>query len=189
MKVKLKELRKKMRKPTLALIALAALCLFTQVLTQTASAATTRTESLSGSCTSSATPLANPSTGVVSYYSGLVVGSAAGDINGTFVLSVAFNAGELVDPVNNVYSGVLLYPNSSFSLSSSSGKNNTLSGTIDSGLVTYTLNPNGTAKVIGVTNAALTIRSGKGSYSKVSGGGTLDFGSANAGSGTMTLNF
>lgn len=178
-----------MRKPTLALIALAALCLFTQVLTQTASAATTRTESLSGSCINPATALANPTTGVVSYYHGMVSGSAVGGINGAFVLSVSFNTGEIVDPVNNVYAAVLSYPNSSFSLTSSSGKNNTLSGTIDSGVVTYTLNPDGSAKVIGVTNAALTIRGGKGTYSKVSGSGSLDYGSTTEGSGTMTLTF
>ena len=175
-----------MKKPAFALATLMAFCLLAQAFTRTATAApAARTVALAGTWTGQSFPVTNALTGAVTYYNGYVTGTASGDINGSFVLSVAFTGGQPVDAAAGIYSGTVLYPNSSFSLTS--GKNNSMSGTINSGLVTYQVNPDGTARILSLSGAALTVQGGKGAYNKATGTGTAEYGTVTAGAGTITL--
>jgi hypothetical protein len=154
-----------------------------------AAAQTTRTFSLkNGDTIAPASPGFDPSGGTA-YYSGLVAGQVEGATPGTFTLSVAFrNAGPAAEP--GVYVGQIMAPYSSFSVTQASGRKSvSTSGTIDSGAVTYRLTAYGQAEIISVSSENLTVWEGKNKSRKAVGRGALDYGTAAAGTGTITLSF
>jgi len=155
-----------------------------------ASAQTVRNLSLvNGDTIAPARPVTDAA-GTTTYYSAFVNGGVAGTTPGVFTLSLAFRDTGLLDPLGGVYGGTILAPNSSFSVTETSGrKSQTTSGTIDAGFVTYRLNPDGSADVISVTSGSMTIWQGKNKSRRVAGNGTLDYGTAAPGAGTLTLYF
>jgi hypothetical protein len=114
----------------------------------------------------------------------------AGATPGTFTFSLAFQDTGLIDPVNGVYGGFILAPNSSFSVAEFSGRKSvSTSGTIDSGTVTYRLTPDGRAEIISVVSGSLTVWEGKNRRRTAVGHGTLDYGTSAEGAGTIVLSF
>lgn len=154
---------------------------------------TTYTDALQGSAGTSAVPFYNPLTGVTSYFGAVFVGSATGGIPGSFTLVVAFDPLTPPDGENGIGTGSIITPFSIFAISNKNGKPSSISGTIDSGTVEYKLNADGTATVINIMDAQVTIKGGKGIYRRVTSGcGTLDGGldtSTGLFSGTLSLTF
>ena len=164
--------------------------LFTAViflsLSSQAAAQTTRTYTLSnGDTVSPASPGIDLS-GATTYYSGLVVGQVQGATAGTFTLSVAFRPDpNAVNTVPGVYTGQIVAPYSSFSVTQASGRKSvSTSGTIESGTVTYSIMPDGRAEIISVVSNSLLVWEGKNKSRRIVGSGTLNYAD---GSGTLTL--
>ncbi len=160
------------------------------LLAGSASAQTTRTYSLvQGGTHVAASPLVDAG-GSTTYHGALVIGQAASATPTTFNFSLAFRETGLIDPTAGIYSGVILPPTSSFSVSELSGRKSvTTSGTIDSGTVTYRLTPDGRAEIISVVSSALTVWEGRNKSRKAVGHGTVNYGTAVEGAGTMVLYF
>jgi hypothetical protein len=96
----------------------------------------------------------------------------------------------VLDPVAGIYSGFIVPPTSSFSVSEVSGRKSvSTSGTVDSGAVTYRLTPDGRADVISIVSSGLTVWEGKSKTRRAVGYGTVDYGTAAEGAGTMVLYF
>jgi hypothetical protein len=132
--------------------------------------------------------LVDPS-GATSYSGGLVAGQVAGATPGTFTLSVTFRSTGVIDPVTGVYGGEIISPFSSFVVTQVSGRKSvSTSGTIESGSVTYRLTPDGRAEIISVSGN-LTVWEGKNKRRTAIGYGTLDYGTAIEGSGSIVLYF
>ena len=157
-------------------------------LSGSAYAQTTRTLSLSrGDTLTPASPVVD-STGATTYFGGFVIGRVAGNTPGTFTFSLAFRDTGLIDPVAGIYSGLIISPNSSFAVTEVSGRKSvSTSGTIDGGAVTYRLTPDGRAEIISVVSNSLTVWEGKNSRRRAVGYGTLEYGTAADGVGTMVL--
>ena len=157
-------------------------------LSSPAAAQSTRTFTLSqGATLSPASPGFDPS-GATTYFSGLVAGQVAGSTPGTFTLSVAFRNTGVVDAAAGLYSGEIVSPYSSFAVTQGSGRKSvTTSGTIDAGTVTYRLTADGRAEIISVVSGNLTVWSGKNKRRTAVGNGTLNYGTAAQGSGTIVL--
>lgn len=155
-----------------------------------ASAQTTRTYSLvQGTTHVAASPFVDAS-GSTTYQGALVIGQAAGAAPTTFTFSLAFRDTGLIDPVAGIYGGVILPPTSSFSLSELSGRKSvSTSGTIDSGAVTYRLTPDGRAEVVSLVSSALTVWEGRNKTRRAVAHGTVDYGTAAEGAGTLMLYF
>lgn len=157
-------------------------------LSNPAAALITRTFSLSqGATMTPASPGFNPSGGTT-YFGGLVAGQVEGTTPGTFTLSVTFRNTGVVDPVAGIYSGEILSPYSSFVVTQGSGRKSvSTSGTIDAGSVTYRITAEGRAEIISVVSGNLTVWEGKNKRRTAVGYGTLDYGKAVVGSGTLVL--
>lgn len=170
------------------LSALSLLLLLT--LAGSASAQTTRTYSLvQGGTHVEASPFVDAS-GSTTYQGALVMGQVASANPTTFSFSLAFRETGLVDPLAGIYGGVILPPTSSFSVSEVSGRKSvTTSGTIDSGTVTYRLTPDGRAEIVSVVSSALTVWEGRNKSRRAIGYGTVNYGTAAEGTGTMVLYF
>ena len=155
-----------------------------------ASAQTTRTYSLvQGGTHIAASPFVDVS-GSTTYHGALVMGQVAGATAASFSFSLTFRETGLVDPAAGVYSGAILPPTSSFSVSDLSGRKSvTTSGTIDSGTVTYRLTPDGRAEVISVVSSALTVWEGKNKSRTAVAHGTVNYGTSAEGAGTLVLYF
>jgi hypothetical protein len=155
-----------------------------------AAAQTTRTLSLSqGDTFTPASRFVDPA-GVTTYYGGFVIGQVAGTSPATFTFSLAFQETGLIDSTNGIYSGSIISPNSSFSVSEVSGRKSvSTSGSIDSGTVTYRLTADGRADIISVVSSNLTVWEGRNKRRTAVGHGTLDYGTINEGAGTMVLYF
>jgi hypothetical protein len=155
-----------------------------------ASAQTARTYSLvQGGTHIAASPYVGLD-GSTTFHGALVIGQVASASPTTFTFSLAFRDTGLIDPVAGIYSGVILPPTSSFSVSEVSGRKSvTTSGTIDSGTVTYRLTPDGRAEIVSVVSSALTIWQGKNKSRTAVGYGTINYGTAAEGAGTMVLYF
>ena len=174
-----------MRKAIIALSLLMLLALATA-----ASAQTTRTLTLTqGDTIAPASPITD-ATGATTYFGGFVNATAAGTSPGIFTLSLAFRDTGIIDPLAGVYGGTIVAPNSSFALSEAVGrKSRTTSGTVDAGAVTYRLTADGRAEIISVVSGNLTIWEGKNRRRMAVGYGSLDYGTAAPGAGTLTLFF
>ena len=170
------------------LAALSLLLLLT--LAGSASAQTTRTYSLvQGGTHIAASPFVDLS-GSTTYHGALVIGQMSSAAPTTFTFSLAFRETGLIDPAAGIYGGVILPPTSSFSVSQLSGRKSvTTSGTIDSGAVTYRLTPDGRAEIVSVVSSALTIWEGRNKSRKAVAHGTVNYGTAAEGAGTLVLNF
>jgi hypothetical protein len=155
-----------------------------------ASAQTARTYSLvQGSTHVAASPFVG-SDGSTTFHGALVIGQVASAAPATFTFSLAFRDAGLVDPAAGIYGGVILPPTSSFSVSETSGRKSvTTSGTIDSGTVTYRLTPDGRAEIVSLVSSALTVWEGRNKSRRAVGHGTVDYGTAAEGAGTMVLYF
>ena len=160
-----------------------------------ASAQTTRTVTLvQGDTITPASPVTD-ATGATTYYSGFVQARVQGTSPGVATFSLAFRDAGLVDPlVPGVYSGTILAPNSSFSVTETvvSGRKSqsvSTSGTIDAGTVTYSLTADGRAEIISIVSGNLTIWEGKSRRRTAVGVGSVDYGTSTPGAGTMTLTF
>ena len=171
-----------------AIFALSLLMLL--ALAGSASAQTTRTLTLTqGDTVAPASPVTD-ATGAITYFGGFVNARVEGTSPGVVSLSLAFRDAGLVDPLAGVYAGTILAPNSSFAVTETVGrKSRTTSGTIDAGAVTYRLTADGRAEVISVVSGSLTIWEGKSRRRQIVGGGSIDYGTAAPGAGTLTLNF
>jgi hypothetical protein len=156
-------------------------------LSSPAAAQSTRTFTLSqGSTISPASPGFDPS-GAATYFGGLVAGQVAGATPGTFTLSIAFRNTGVVDSAAGIYSGEIIAPYSSFVVTQASGRKSvSTSGTIDAGTVTYRLTSYGRAEILSVTSGSLTVWEGKNKNRRAVGNGTLNYGTAAAGTGTIT---
>ena len=133
--------------------------------------------------------LADPS-GAITYHGGLVAGQVESPAPGTFTLSVTFRSMGVIDPVAGIYGGEVVSPFSSFVVTQGSGRKSvSTSGTIDAGTVTYRLTSYGMADIISVTSGNLTIWEGKNKNRRAVGNGTLNYGTAIEGSGTIELFF
>ena len=154
-----------------------------------ASAQTTRTYSLvQGGTHIAASPF--DINGSREYHGALVIGQVASAAPTTFNFSLTFRETSLIDSANGIYSGVILPPTSSFSVSELSGRKSvTTSGTIDSGAVTYRLTPDGRAEIISVVSSALTVWEGRNKTRTAVGHGTVDYGTVSEGAGTLVLYF
>ena len=112
---------------------------------------------------------------------------------GVATFSLAFRDAGLADPlVPGVYSGTILAPNSSFSVTETvtSGRKSqsvSTSGTIDAGTVTYSLTADGRAEIISIVSGNLTVWEGKSRKRTAVGSGSLDYGTSAPGAGTLTL--
>ena len=155
-----------------------------------ASAQTTRTYSLvQGGTHIAASPFVGLD-GSTTYHGALVIGQVSGATPTTFTFSLTFRETGLIDPVAGIYGGVILPPTSSFSVSQVSGRKSvTTSGTIDSGTVTYRLTPDGRAEIVSLVSSALTVWEGRNKSRTAVGHGTLDYGTAAEGAGTLVLYF
>src|SRR5919112_5524579 len=156
-----------------------------------AAAQSTRTFSLTrGDTMSPASPgLADPS-GAPTYHGGLVAGQVDGIAGNVFTLSVTFRSTGVIDPVAGIYGGEIVSPFSSFVVTQGSGRKSvSTSGTVDAGTVTYRLTSYGMADIISVTSNNLTVWEGKNKSRRAVGNGTLDYGTASAGSGKIVLFF
>ena len=154
-----------------------------------AMAQTTKTFALhSGDTLMPASASIDPS-GVTTYRGGLVGGQAVGTSTGPFTFSLTFQNTGVIDGEAGVYSGVIVSPFSSFVVNQQSGRKSvSISGSIDSGTVTYRLTPEGMAEILSVSSNNLTVWEGKNKTRRIVGTGTLDYGTSIEGSGTMTLN-
>ena len=152
-------------------------------------AQTTRTFSLSrGDMMAPAIGTVDPS-GATTYHGGLVAGQVDGINGNVFTLSITFRSTGVVDQTTGIHSGVIVSPFSSFVVSQSSGRKSvSTSGTIDAGNVTYRLSPEGYAEIISATGN-LTVWEGKNKSRRAVGYGSLDYGTAAEGVGTINLNF
>jgi hypothetical protein len=157
------------------------------LLSSPVAAQNTRTFSLvQGSTITPASPGFDAS-GVPTYFGGLVAGQVSGPTPSTFTLSVAFRSTGVIDQVAGIYGGEILSPYSSFAVTQMSGRKSvSTSGTIDGGRVTYRLT-DGRAEIISVVSNNLTVWEGKNKRRTAVGTGTLNYGPAGDGSGTMTL--
>jgi hypothetical protein len=130
------------------------------------------------------------SSGSTTYQGAQVIGQVAGATPTTFTFSLAFRDTGVIDPAAGIYGGVILPPTSSFSVSELSGRKSvTTSGTIDSGAVTYRLTPDGRAEIVTVVSSALTVWEGRNKSRTAVGRGTLNYGTAVEGAGTLVLYF
>lgn len=151
-------------------------------------AQTTRTFSLSAGDTLMPASPGLEQGGMPTYSGGLVGGQATSTSTGPFTLSLTFQSTGVIDSVAGIYGGEIVSPFSSFVVNQSSGRKSvSTSGSINSGTVTYRLTPQGFAEVISVTSNDLTVWEGKNKQRRAVGSGTLDYGSAVEGSGTLTL--
>lgn len=159
-------------------------------LSSPAAAQNARTFSLrQGATITPASPGFDPS-GATTYFGGLVAGQVEGTTPGTFTLSVTFRNTGVVDALAGVYSGEIVSPYSSFVVTQGSGRKSvSTSGTIDGGSVTYRLTADGRAEIISVVSGSLTVWEGRNKRRTAVGYGTLDYGTATVGSGTITLYF
>ncbi|HLL75340.1 MAG TPA: hypothetical protein VK421_08735 [Pyrinomonadaceae bacterium] len=155
-----------------------------------ASAQTTRNLTLSqGDTITPASPVTD-ATGATTYYGGFVNARVEGTSPGVATFSLAFRDAGLVDPLGGVYSGAILAPNSSFAVTETVGrKSQSTSGTIDAGTVTYRLAEDGRAEIISIVSDNLTIWEGKNRKRTAVGSGSIDYGTAAPGAGTLTLVF
>ena len=169
--------------PTLSLLLLLTLA-------GSASAQTTRTYSLvQGGTHVAASPFVNLD-GSTTYHGAFVIGQVSGAVPATFTFSLAFRETGVIDPVAGLYGGVVLPPTCSFSVSEVSGRKSvSTSGTIDSGTVTYRLTPDGRAEVVSILSSALTVWEGRNKSRRAVGHGTVNYGTAAEGAGTMVLYF
>lgn len=172
---------------TAALFAAAVLVSFSSP----AAAQNTRTFSLGqGDTMIPASPGLVDQSGATTYSGGLVAGQVAGATPGMFTLSITFRSTGEIDPVTGAYVGQIVSPFSSFVVTQGSGRKSvSTSGTIDAGTVTYRLTAYGMAEIISVTSDNLTAWEGKNKSRRAVGNGTLNYGTADEGSGTMTLYF
>ena len=156
-----------------------------------AAAQSTRTFSLTrGDTMVPASPgIVDPS-GATAYHGGLVAGQVEGTTPGTFTLSITFRSTGVIDQAAGVYGGEIVSPYSSFVVTQGSGRKSvSTSGMIDAGKVTYRLTPYGMADIISVTSDNLTVWEGKNKSRRAVGNGTLNYGTAVEGSGTIALIF
>lgn len=156
-----------------------------------AAAQSTRTFLLTrGDTMTPASPgLVDPS-GATMYHGGLVAGQVEGTTPGMFSLSVTFRSTGVIDPVAGIYGGEIVSPYSSFVVNQGTGRKSvSTSGTIDAGTVTYRLTDYGMADIISVTSDNLTVWEGKNRTRRAVGNGTLNYGTAIEGSGTIELFF
>ena len=167
-----------------------ALTLFVLAFSVSAKAQTQSTLTLiNGDSLTPASSFVDP-TGAKVYFGGLVFGQVVASTTTTFTFSVAFREIGPVEGSPGIYSGSVMAPNSSFAVTRSVGRKSvTTSGTVDDGTVTYSLTPEGRAEIISIASDNLTIWQGKNRNRTAVGNGTLDYGTATAGSGTMVLNF
>jgi hypothetical protein len=167
--------------------------LFTAViflsLSSPAAAQTTRTFTLSNGDTIAPASPGTDLSGVTTYYSGLVTGQVQGTTPGTFTLSVAFQPDtSVVNSTPGVYTGKIIAPYSSFSITQASGRKSvSTSGTIESGTVTYRLVEYGRAEIISVVSNNLLVWEGKNKSRRIVGYGSVDYGTVTEGAGTLTL--
>lgn len=170
------------------LAALSLLLLLT--LAGSASGQTARTISLSqGDTLTPASPFVD-ATGTTTYHGALVIGQVPGSAPGTFTFSLTFRASGVLDPAAGIYSGFILPPTSSFSVSEVSGRKSvTTSGTVDAGAVTYRLTPDGRADIISIVSSSLTVWEGRNKSRKAVGYGTVNYGVSAEGAGTLALYF
>ena len=160
------------------------------LLSSPATAQTTRTFSLSQGDTLTPASRFVDLTGATIYFGGFVIGQVAGPTPSTFSFSLAFQETGLIDATNGIYGGFIISPNSSFSVTELSGRKSvSTSGRIDSGTVTYRLTADGRAEIISVVSGNLTVWQGKNKSRTAVGRGTLDYGTAAEGVGTMVLYF
>jgi hypothetical protein len=166
-----------------------ALSLFVLALTVSAQAQTQTLSLVNGDSLAPASPFVDL-TGAKTYFGGFVFGQVIAGTPTTFSFSIAFKEIGPVDGVPGVYSGTIVAPNSSFAVTQAVGRKSVAtSGTIDGGTVTYTLTPEGRAEIISIESDSLTIWEGKNRSRRQVGNGTLDYGTAAAGAGTLVLNF
>ncbi|HEY5884798.1 MAG TPA: hypothetical protein VIT88_08940 [Pyrinomonadaceae bacterium] len=155
-----------------------------------AMAQTTRTFSLSAGDTLMPASPGLDQGGFPTYSGGLVGGQATSTSTGPFTLSLTFQSTGVIDSAAGIYGGTIVAPFSSFVVNQSSGRKSlSTSGSINSGIVTYRLTPQGFAEIISVVSNDLTVWEGKNKQRRAVGTGTLDYGSAVEGSGTLTLSF
>ncbi|HEX8847025.1 MAG TPA: hypothetical protein VF791_20445 [Pyrinomonadaceae bacterium] len=156
-----------------------------------AAAQGTRTFSLTrGDTMAPASPGLVDASGATTYHGGLVAGQVDGVAGNTFTLSLTFRSTGVIDPVAGIYGGEIVSPFSSFVVSQVSGRKSvSTSGMIDAGTVTYRLTSYGMADIISVTSGNLTVWEGKNKSRRAVGYGTLNYGTAAEGSGTMVLYF
>ena len=161
------------------------------VFSSPAAAQSTRTFSLTrGDTAIPAAPSFVDPSGATTYQGGLVTGQAEGTTPGTFTLSITFRSTGVIDPAVGIYGGEIVSPFSSFAVTQGSGRKSvSTSGTIDAGTVTYRLTEYGTADIISVTSNNLTVWEGKNKSRTAVGNGTLNYGTAVEGSGTLALFF
>jgi hypothetical protein len=159
------------------------------MLAGSASAQSVRTLTLSqGDTQNPAMPAVSP-TGEITYYSGFVTGRVTATNVTTFNFLLTFKGRTLIDPAAGIYSGTIVSPSSSFSVTEAVGRKSiSTSGSIDSGAVTYRLLPDGRADILSVTSDSLTIWEGRNSKRKMVGNGILRYGTVTEGEGTMVLN-
>ena len=166
-----------------------ALSLFVLALTISVQAQTQTLSLVNGDSLTPASPFVDL-TGAKTYFGGFVNGQVVSSTVTTFTLSVAFKEIGPVEGAPGVYSGSIVAPNSSFAVTQSVGRKSvTTSGTIDSGIVTYSLTPEGRAEIISIESDNLTIWEGKNKSRTQAGNGTLDYGTVADGAGTLVLNF
>lgn len=170
------------------LSALSLLVLLT--LAGSASAQTARTYSLvQGDTHVEASPFVGVD-GSTTFHGALVIGQVASAAPTTFTFSLAFRDTGLIDPAAGIYGGAILPPTSSFSVSETSGRKSiSTSGTFDSGTVTYRLTPDGRAEIVSVVSSALTVWEGRNKSRTAVGRGTVNYGTAAEGAGTLVLYF
>ena len=157
-------------------------------LTNATMAQTTRTYSLSAGDTLMPASPGLDQGGLPTYSGGLVGGQATFTSTGPFTLSLTFQSTGVIDSATGIYGGTIVSPFSSFVVNQNSGRKSvSTSGSINSGTVTYRLTSQGFAEVISVASNDLTVWEGKNKQRKAVGTGTLDYGSAVEGSGTLTL--
>jgi hypothetical protein len=148
----------------------------------------TRTLSLfNGDSLTPASPFVDASGGTT-YFGGFINGQVASSSPSTFTFSITFKDTGVIDAAAGIYGGTIVAPNSSFTVTESSGRKSiTTSGSIDAGTVTYRL-IDGRAEIISVSGS-LTIWEGKNRRRTAVGTGTLEYGTSEEGSGTITLTF
>src|SRR5687768_4093579 len=140
-------------------------------------AANAQTQTLSlvnGDSLTPASGFVDPS-GVRVFYGGFVNGQVVAASPATFTFSVAFRESALINAEEGIYSGTIIAPNSSFAVTTTSGrKSTTTSGTINSGTVTYRLTADNRADLISIVSTDLTIWEGQNKRRIAVGTGTLD---------------
>lgn len=164
---------------------------FSLLFSSPAAAQSTRSFSLTrGDTMTPASPGFPDPSGAPTYHGGLVAGQVNGTPGDVFTLSLTFRSTGVIDPVAGIYGGEIVSPFSSFVVTQNSGRKSvSTSGTIDAGTVTYRLTAYGMADIISVTSGNLTVWEGKTKSRRAVGNGTLNYGTAIEGSGSIALFF